>query len=125
MRTSLTTSLGAIVSALALSAVAASAHADATPVGPLPAGPVATIEAQHGELVALALPTRSGGRVWRIARAFDAKVLHQVSEANVGTSVVLVFRADHAGRTTVSLALTKGDASPKALESRRYRIHVR
>jgi hypothetical protein len=52
-------------------------------------------------------------------------VLRQLSEANVGSSVVLVFRATNAGRTTVSLALTKGDASAKALESRRFRIHVR
>jgi hypothetical protein len=52
-------------------------------------------------------------------------VLREVSEANVGPSVVLVFRAGSAGRTTVSLALTKGDMSAKALESRRFRVHVR
>jgi len=38
---------------------------------------------------------------------------------------VLVFRARNAGQTTVSLALTKGDVSSKALEARRFRIHVR
>ena len=117
--------LVALFSALALGGGAAAALGDSTPVGPLPAGPVATIEAQHGELVALALPQRSGGRVWRVARPIDGAVLRQVSEANVGPSVVLVFRAASPGRATVSLALTKGDTSGKALESRLFRVRVR
>jgi hypothetical protein len=115
-----------VFSAIALGgAVAVGALADSTPIGPLPAGPVASIDAQRGELVALALPQRAGGRVWRIARPINATVLRQLSEANVGSSVVLIFRARRAGQATVSLALTKGDASTKALESRRFRIHVR
>jgi hypothetical protein len=108
----LLTTLFAIV---ALCGGAAVAFADSTPVGPLPAGPAASIDVQHGELVALALPQRSAGRVWRVARPFDATVLRQVSEASVGASVVLVFRARSAGRTTVSIALTNGDTSAKAL----------
>jgi hypothetical protein len=104
---------------------AAVALADSTPVGPLPAGPTATIEVRHGELLALALPSRNAGRVWRIARPFDTSVLRQISEANVGSSVVLVFRTRRAGHTTVSLALTKGDTSPTALESRRFQVRVR
>jgi hypothetical protein len=118
----------ALVTLLAASIVgagAAAALADSTPIGPLPAGPVSTIASQRGELVAIALPSRSAGKVWRVARAFDGKVLQQVSEANVGRSVVLVFRAKKAGSTTVSLALTKGDSSAKALESRTFRIRVR
>ena len=114
-----------VLSAVALGGGAATAFADSTPIGPLPAGPVSTIEAQHGELVALALPKRAGGRVWRVARPFNASVLQQVTEARVGSSVVLVFRAGSVGHTTVSLALTKGDASAKALESRRFTIRVR
>jgi hypothetical protein len=47
-----------------------------------------------------------------------------VSEANVGSSVVLVFRARRAGATTLSLALTKGDTSSVALESRRFHVRV-
>jgi len=101
------------------------ALADSTPIGPLPAGPATNIDVQHGELVAVALPQRNAGRVWRVARPFDTGVLRQVSEADVGPSVVLVFRARRAGQTTVSLALTKGDTSGKALESRRYRVRVR
>lgn len=103
---------------------AGGAFADSTPIGPLPAGPATSIDVQHGELVAVALPQRNAGRVWRVARPFDTGVLRQVSEANVGPSVVLVFRARSAGQTTVSLALTEGDTSRKALESRRFRIRV-
>jgi len=114
-----------LFSTIALSGGAAIALADSTPIGPLPTGPVATIESQRGELVAVALPQRRGGRVWRLARRFDAKVLQQVTEANVGSSVVLVFRARSAGQTTISLALTKGDTSAHALESRRFQVHVR
>jgi hypothetical protein len=114
-----------LLSIAALGGGAAIAFADSTPIGPLPAGPAATIDVQHGELVALALPQRTPGRVWRVARPFDANVLRQVSEANVGRSVVLVFRARSAGRTTVSIALTKGDTSAKALDSRRFLVHVR
>jgi hypothetical protein len=101
------------------------ALADSTPVGPLPAGPLASIQAQRGELIAVAVPQRSGGRVWRVARPFDSRVLGQVSEANVGSSVVLVFRARSTGATTVALALTRSDTSSVALESRRFHIRVR
>lgn len=113
-----------LVALAVLGAAVAGALADSTPVGALPAGPSTTIEVQRGELVALALPQRSGGRVWRVARPFDANVLRQVSEGNVGASVVLVLRARSAGSTTVSIALTKGDTSSKALESRRFRVQV-
>ena len=111
--------------AAALGGGAAVALADSTPVGRLPTGPASTIEVPRGELLALALPQRNAGRTWRIARPFDSKVLRQVSEADVGPSVVLVFRARSAGHTTVSIALTKGDASAKALEARRFVVHVR
>jgi hypothetical protein len=114
-----------LFSTLALGGGAAVALADSVPIGPLPAGPVATIEVQHGELVALALPRHNAGRVWRVARPVNANVLREVSEANVGSSVVLVFRARGTGRATVALALTRGDTSTKALESRRFRVHVR
>jgi hypothetical protein len=115
-----------LLSALALGGAAgAVALADTTPIGPLPAGPTATIDVQHGELVALALPQRGSGRVWRLARPYDGKIVQQVSEGNVASSVVLVFRARTAGLATVSVALTKGDTSAKALEARRFRIRVR
>jgi hypothetical protein len=117
-------SLIAVFSIIALGGGAAVACGDSTSVGPLPAGPAASINVQHGELVALALPQRNTGSVWRVALPFDANVLRRVSEANVGSSVVLVFRARHTGRTTTLIARTKGDASAKALETRRFLVVV-
>ena len=114
-----------LFSALALGGGAAAALADSTPIGPLPTGPTAAIEVQRGELVALALPYRNAGRVWRIARPLNGNVVRQVSEANVGSSVVLVFRASGSGTTTIAMALTKSDTASKALESRRFRVRVR
>src|SRR4051794_29584217 len=89
------TAVAALVAALALSA---GAFATATPVGPLPKGPVTTISAARGTLVSVALPHRSGGKVWRQANTVDQMVLTQVSEADVGASVVIVFKA--AGKGT-------------------------
>jgi len=115
----------ALGAALAALLGGAAAFADSTPIGALPAGPRSTIDTEHGELVALALPKRTGGRVWRVARPFDAAVLRQVSEADVGSSVVLLFQSRRAGHTTISIALTRGDASATALESRRFLVRVR
>jgi hypothetical protein len=103
----------------------AAALADSPPIGSLPPGPVSSIAAQRGELIAVAVPARNGGRVWRLARPLEAHLLQQVSEANVGASIVLVFRARGVGATAITLALTKGDTSSKALESRRYNIRIR
>ena len=117
--------LAIFLSTLATAGGAAVALADSTPVGALPPGPLASIDAQRGELIAVAVPQRGGSRVWRLARPVDSSVLRQVSEAPVGSSVVLVFRASGAGSTTVTLALTKSDVSPKALESRRFQVRIR
>jgi len=104
-----------------------SAHADSTPVGPLPAGPVQTIKVKKGQLVALALPrpSRSSGLVWRVARAYDAEVVQQTEEADVGdSSIVVVFKATGTGRTTVYFAQTRGDAGTQALKVLRFKITV-
>jgi len=114
----------AAVTALAGAAVAGAGLTTAPPVGPLPAGPTSTIETQKGQLVAFALPHRSAGRGWRVARAFNSRVLQQVSEGDVDASVVLVFRATGKGTTTVSFGLTRGETA-KAYESRRFTVRVR
>ena len=104
-----------------------SAHADSTPVGPLPAGPVQTITVKKGQLVALALPrpSRSSGLVWRVARAYDAEVVQQTEEADVGdSSIVVVLKATGTGRTTVYFAQTRGDAGTQALKALRFKITV-
>jgi hypothetical protein len=85
------------------------ADATAPPVGPLPKGPVTTIHTKAGSLVAVALPHRSGGLVWRLARGVDAHVLRQVSEADVGKDVVVVYRAVAPGHVRLAYGLTRGE----------------
>jgi hypothetical protein len=58
-----------------------------------------------------------------VARAFDSTVLQQVSEANVGKSVVRVFKALGTGKATVSFGLTRGERA-KAYESWRFSVVV-
>ena len=111
------------VAALAGTAATAT-RASSPPIGPLPAGPHATLTTKAGELVAVALPHRSGGRVWRIARPFDGSVLREVSEADVGSNVVIVFKSLRSGAVTLSYALTRGETT-KALEARTFAVRIR
>jgi hypothetical protein len=108
---------------VALATVAGAGTAASPPVGPLPSGPTSTIQTQVGQLVAFALPHRPNGRVWRVARAIDSKVLVQVGEADVGANVVLIFKARGKGSATVSFGLTRGEQT-KAYEARRFAVKV-
>jgi len=63
--------------------------------------------------------------VWRIARPFAAKVLTEVGEADVGKTVVVVFRAKAPGDTKVIFALTKGDTGAHAYDAFTQSVHVR
>ena len=112
-----------LAAALALAIVAVSG-ADSTPVGPLPAGPTSTITTGPNQLVAVALPhaSKQSGLSWRIARRFDARVVRQVSEADVGTNVVLVFKVVGRGTTSLVFALTRGDTSSQALKAATHKI---
>jgi hypothetical protein len=105
----------------------AEAGGDSTPVGRLPAGPVTTVTTSRGSLVALAVPRQrpASGLVWRIARPVNATVVKQLSEADVGPSVVLVFRAVRAGSASIVLALTRGESSGSAMRAARYLVRVR
>lgn len=118
--------LPALAVVLAL-VVCAQAFADSTPIGPLPAGQVTTVSTSRGSLVAVAVPRQkaSTGLVWRVARTVNARVVRQVSEADVGTNVVLVFRAVGAGNASIVLALTRGESSGKAVRAVTYRVRVR
>lgn len=104
-----------------------STGADATPVGALPKGPVTTVVAPRGSLVALALPRQrpASGLVWRLARSVNHKVLSQVSEGDVGRSVVVVFRARATGSARVVFALTRGESGTKALRAVTHSVRVR
>jgi len=115
------TTLLVLVVALAL---AGGAIADSTPVGPLPNGPVTTVKTSPNQLVAVALPKAgaSTGLVWRIARRYDSTVVREVSEADVGANVVVVFKVVGRGSTSIVFALTRGDTSSKAVKAVTHRI---
>ena len=59
-----------------------------------------------------------------IARPFDTRVIRQVGEADVGTAVVLTFKATGKGSAVLRFGLTKGETA-KAFESRRVTVAVR
>jgi hypothetical protein len=100
-------------------------RADSTPVGPLPAGPVSTTTTKPGLLVAVALVWAWGGfsLVLGIAPRYNAGVVRQVSEADVGGSVVVVFKVVGRGDTSLVFALTRGDTSAKAVKSATHKVH--
>lgn len=112
-----------IAASAALLLAGPAAEASAPPVGPIPKGPIASVTTQKGQLVAVALPKRGSGLVWRVARRIDPAVLRQVSEANVGRSVVVVFRASGKGTARVVFALTRGE-TPRALASVTHVVRV-
>jgi hypothetical protein len=86
------------------------AEASAPPVGKLPKGPVTIVRTPKGTLVSLALPQLKG-LSWRLARQVDARVLVQAGEGDIGTSVVITFRARAAGHTKVIYAATRGQST--------------
>jgi hypothetical protein len=108
---------------LAAGALVATASAAAPPVGPLPAGPVAKISTKRGELVAVALPAPTNGRQWRQKGIVNPKVLKEVGEADVGPSIVIVFKAMGPGTATVAYGLTKGETA-RAYAGRRFVVTV-
>jgi hypothetical protein len=106
-------------------AFALSARASAPPVGPLPPAPVQTITVVHGEVFGIALPrTGGGGRVWRIARHYDGRIVTEESETIQRGYVSAVFRALRPGKATIVYALTVGE-STKALQARTFKVTVR
>ena len=121
---SIRTSFAVLAAVAPVAFTAAVAGASAPPVGPLPKGPVSQVTTPVGQLVAVALPHKSQGRVWRIARRVDPAVARQVSEADVGSNVVVVFRATGRGTARIAFALTRGETS-RALASATYVVHVK
>jgi hypothetical protein len=99
------------------------AAASAPPVGPLPKGSVTSIRTPAGTLVAVALPHRAGGLVWRLARGVNPKILVEVSEADVGKDVVVVYRAVARGHVKVAYGLTRGETR-KAFASLTFDVVV-
>src|SRR4051794_10353076 len=110
-----------VVSALGF-ALTGTAVASAPPVGPLPKPRVTTVKAHVGSLIPVAAPVRKG-YVWRIARAFNSRVVGEIAEADVGPTVVLVFKAVGRGHTSIVLAQTQRE-TPKAYRAVRYDLTV-
>jgi hypothetical protein len=98
--------------------------ANSTPVGPLPKGAESIVRTQRGSLVAVALPRPkpSTGLVWRLARSVDPSVVRQTEEAETANSIVVLFKVAGYGPTSIVFALTRGEASPKALSSHTTRV---
>jgi hypothetical protein len=113
-----------VVAIGAVLATATDGRADSTPVGPLPRGPVATTTTAPNQLVAVALPhaAKQSGLVWRLARQYDSHVIRQISEADVGANVVVVFKVISRGSTSLVFALTRGDTSAKAVKAVTHEI---
>jgi hypothetical protein len=82
------------------------------------------ITTKRGELVAVALPGQPSGRVWRLKGSINTRVVREVSEADVGKDVVIVFRATGQGATTLSYGSTRGETA-KAYAAKRFHITVR
>ena len=112
-----------LVVLIAVLALAGTAAATAPPIKVLPVGPVSTITTTKGELVSIALPSKAG-LSWRLARNSAASVLREVSEANVGRSVVIVFKAVAKGKATIVYGQTRGEATT-AVATRTYVVTVR
>ena len=112
-----------VVAFLSLAVAVLSAQATAPPVGPLPNGPVTSIQVRHGLLFSIVVPRPAAGLTGRGARPSDATIARPLDEGELNGNVVFVYRAGHAGKTTVVYALTKGEG-PKALQARYFRITV-
>jgi predicted secreted protein len=115
----------AIAVALVLLAVLAlPATASAPPVGALPAGPTKAIYVKTARTFWIVLPKSTvRGRVWRLARPYDATVIRQTREGEKGNTVWVTFRTFRAGTTRVVFALTLGERQ-HAYAARRFAIHV-
>lgn len=126
IRSSSCRGLAAAALALVAAVPAGTAFADSTPVGPLPTPTVTTVQAPRGALVAVALPRQRGstGLVWRLARKLDSGVVRQVGEADVGTSVVIVYKAVGVGTAAIVFALTRGETA-KAVRAVVHNVRVR
>jgi hypothetical protein len=88
------------------------AFASAPPVGPLPNGPTATVRLAVGRTHTVRLPQpQVAGRVWRIARSFDSRVVREVREGETKGQVWVTFRGVGRGSTRVVFALTRGETA--------------
>jgi hypothetical protein len=113
-----------VVSLVALIA-ASGAFASAPPVGPLPAGPTKAVIVPARHTFVITLPkSKDAGLVWRIARTYRSSVVRQLDEGETKSTVWLRFRSVAAGKTSLVLALTRGER-PHAIAARTFQVTVR
>jgi predicted secreted protein len=103
----------ALLTVAAVAAIGAStALASAGPVGPLPNGPTTSVHLAVGKTYTARLPKpKVAGRVWRIARAFNGKVVSETKEGETKQQVWVTFRAVGNGSTRVVFAMTRGETA--------------
>jgi hypothetical protein len=88
------------------------AFASAPPVGRLPNGPTTTVHVAVGKSYTVRLPQpKVAGRVWRIARSFDGRIVQEVREGETSRQVRITFRAVGHGSTRVVFARTRGETA--------------
>jgi hypothetical protein len=110
--------------AVALGVLVAPVAATAPPVGPLPPGPTVPAGAKAGRTFRISVvKPRVAGRVWRIARPYNPRVVREIREGETKTTIWWTFRAVRAGTTTIVLAQTLGER-PHAYAARRIRVAV-
>lgn len=110
---------------VAAGSLAAAALSTAPPVGSLPPGPVQTVKSAVGKSFTVTLPKPdAAGRTWRVARAYDARVVRQVAEGTKANGAIWVsYRAVAPGNTNVVYALTRGETA-RAFAARTFRVVV-
>jgi predicted secreted protein len=113
----------AVCAAVLAATLAGPAAASAPPVGPLPPEPTILRVAKAGRTFRIAAPKPAAGRVWRIARAYDARIVREIREGETKTTIWWDFRAVRPGKTTIVLAQTRGER-PHVYAARRIRVTV-
>ncbi len=114
----------AAAAVVAAAVAGAAAHASATPVGPLPQGSVIAVKLHVAKTFVVKLRKPSAaGHVWRIARAFNGKIVTETREGETPILIVVSFKALHAGTTKVVFAETRGETR-HAYAARTYRFVV-
>ena len=94
-------------------------------MGPLPHGPTASVYFAVGESYTARLPQpKVAGRVWRIARPFNGKVVSETREGETKQQVWVTFRAVGNGSTRVVFSLTRGETA-HAYAAHTFSFHVR
>jgi hypothetical protein len=111
--------------AAAAAVVAAAASAASIPVGPLPAGVEQRVNAKADSTFRVTLPKPGvAGGTWRVARAYDGKLVTETGEGDLRNGGVWVeYRALAPGKTDIVFAVTRGETR-HAYAARTYHVVI-